>query len=123
MTFGEESLHLDHDHDEMTESALPDGLQQIHYDKEKVKNDDHASTPQHTLLDLPPDKSLYQVISFSFHRILKYIMVGYLLGVLALMLLDLWSYSRIRKYSNVNSQHTSFESHRLPQSKVRALPI
>ena len=45
-------------------------------------------------------------------------MVGYLILVLGLMLLDLWSYSRIRKYSNVNSQAGSFESKQLPQSKV-----
>ena len=49
-TFAEDSFHLDHDHEELNKSALPDGLQQIHYDKEKPPNEEHSKTPQHTLL-------------------------------------------------------------------------
>ena len=104
------------DHDQLAESALPDGLQQIHYDKEKAPNKDHSQTPQHTLSVCV--LNVHIIHQFRFHRILKYVMVGYLLGVLALMLLDAWSYSRISKYSNVNSRNTSIDSHRVPKSKV-----
>ena len=50
LSFAEDSFHVDHDHEELNKSALPDGLQQIHYDKEKPPNEEHSKTPQHTLL-------------------------------------------------------------------------